>query len=177
MKPFNVDETPIVLKTPRLTIIALDLENLYHYVHHYEVVHFNLEKTCAVFEHDPDIKYAFENAYYQATNDPERYFWYTSWEVVLMDSDVIIGGLCFKGPPDETGGLEVGYSIYDAFSGNGYATEGLEALLEWATKVHNIRKFTASVEPDNVKSKRVLEKLKFRCVPINGDVEWWLKEI
>lgn len=170
-------EVDLSLRTCRLMIVALDLDNLFHYVHHYEEVHQNLEKSCDVIEHAPDVKYAFANAYYLATNNPDQYFWYTSWEIILIESEAIIGGLCFKGPPDDTGAVEIGYSIYDNYEGHGYATEAITALITWAFKTHGISKFTATVAHNNIKSKRVLVKLGFKIDSYDDSFEWWLKEI
>lgn len=172
MKHFNSD---LVLQTTRLTLYALDLENLYHYAHHYEVVHQSLDATCQIETHDPDVAYAFGAAYYEATSDPEHYYWYTSWELVLTTDSEIVGGLCFKGPPDEHGHVEIGYTIYDGHVGKGYATEGLDALINWAFKDSDVKAVIASVQPSNSKSRRVLEKLGFVKKHVEDGLEWWQK--
>ena len=174
MKHFNASHD-LVLRTSRLTIKALDLENLYHYAHHYEVVHQNLEATCILDTHDPDIAYAFEKAYYEATNDPDRYFWFTSWELILTAESEIVGGLCFKGPPDENGLVEVGYGIYETHRGKGYATEGLEALIKWAFSNQKVNAIIASIQPSNAASRNVLKKLGFSQGHDEEGLQWWHK--
>lgn len=168
-------DSELVLQTKRLTLNALDLENLYHYVHHYEVVHQNLDATCQIETHDPDVAYAFEAAYYEATNDPAHYYWYTSWELILKTDSEIVGGLCFKGPPDEKGQVEIGYAIYEGHEGKGYATEGLEALIRWAFKDADVKAVIASVQPSNSRSRRVLEKLGFNMIEMKDALQWWQK--
>ena len=113
------------LTTPRLLIVALDLENLYHYCHHYGEVQRNLGLNVTMEEQDRDIKYVFGQAHYAATNDPDHYLWYTSWEMILKSENLIIGGVCFKGPPDENGAVEIGYGIEVEFWNHGYTTEAL----------------------------------------------------
>lgn len=54
--------------------------------------------------------------------------------------------------------IEVGYSLHKRFWGNGYATEMLGLLLEWARTNINADYITACSEAANPASLRVLEK-------------------
>jgi len=72
-----------------------------------------------------------------------------------------IGYLNFHGGPDATGMVEVGYTLLPAARGRGYAVEAVRAAFEWATRVHGIRRFRASVAPDNERSLNLIAKLGF----------------
>lgn len=61
----------------------------------------------------------------------------------------VIGTLGFHGPPDEHGRLEVGYRIEPEYRRQGYTSEAVRALFEWAAAEHGIHRFVASVRPDN----------------------------
>ena len=62
-------------------------------------------------------------------------------------------------PIDE--GFEVGYHIAKEYTGNGYATEALKALLEYAATVKKLERVYGICLSENVASKKVLEKCGF----------------
>ncbi|MEP6807490.1 MAG: GNAT family N-acetyltransferase [Chloroflexota bacterium] len=72
-----------------------------------------------------------------------------------------IGYLNFHAAPDERGMVEVGYALLPAARGHGYAIEAVRAAFAWATRVHGIRRFRASVSPDNQRSLNLVAKLGF----------------
>lgn len=173
MKHFNSE---LSIQTPRLIIYPLNLEDLYHYVHHYELVHQSLDAHCVIDAHEPDIVYAFDRAYYEASGAPDSYLWYTSWELILKVEREIVGGLCFKGPPDDDGFVEIGYAIYEPHQRKGYVTEGLDALMTWAFQEPNVRGIIASVQPSNDASISVLKKLGFTLMEKGESLDWWQKK-
>ena len=58
-------------------------------------------------------------------------------------------------------GFEVGYHITKEATGNGYATEALNALLEFAKTEKNLTKVYGICVSENIASKKVLEKCGF----------------
>ena len=72
-----------------------------------------------------------------------------------------IGYLNFHGAPDEAGMVEIGYMLLPASRGRGYAIEAVRAAFDWATRVHGIRHFRASVSPDNDRSLNLIGRLGF----------------
>ncbi len=74
----------------------------------------------------------------------------------------VIGYLNFHGGPNEAGQVEIGYTLMPEARGRGYAIEAVRAMFEWATRVHGIRRFRASVAPDNERSINLIDKLGFR---------------
>lgn len=106
----------------------------------------------------------------QMESDPTIAQWVRG--VVLTASTairVLAGHAGFHGPPGvngpgTAGALEVGYTIFPAQRGRGYATEAIEALIAWAAREHDVRHFYASVAPDNAPSLAVIARLGFtRC--------------
>jgi ribosomal-protein-alanine N-acetyltransferase len=81
--------------------------------------------------------------------------------ILRSDTHEAIGYLNFHGAPDETGMVEVGYTLLPAARGHGYALEAVRAAFEWATRVHGIRRFRASVAPGNERSLNLIGKLGF----------------
>ena len=58
--------------------------------------------------------------------------------------------------------LEIGYTLAPDHQGKGYATEAVAAVLRQAFAVWNKHRVTASVDPENHASIRLLERLGFR---------------
>jgi ribosomal-protein-alanine N-acetyltransferase len=80
------------------------------------------------------------------------------WLMLHPAEQTLIGDIGFKGPPDDTGAVEIGYSVLPAFRGHGYATEAARALIGWAAVQPGVRRITAECLEDNWASIRVLEK-------------------
>ncbi len=55
--------------------------------------------------------------------------------------------------------VEIGWRLALAFWGNGYATEGALAVLEYAFKGLKLPQIVAFTVPDNLKSRKVMEKI------------------
>jgi len=78
--------------------------------------------------------------------------------IVRISDERMIGHAGFHGPPDDTGMIEIGYTVFPAFRGNGYATEAARRLLELAKEI-GATTFRASVSPDNAASLAIVRKL------------------
>lgn len=82
------------------------------------------------------------------------------WEglIIADDTKTLIGDIGFKGGPDESGEINLGYSILPAYQGKGYASEAARAMVEWGMKQTGVKKVIATCSIDNWASIRVLEK-------------------
>ena len=87
--------------------------------------------------------------------------------VILRDPDrTMIGHAGFHGQPGINGkqdaeAVELGYTIFEPHRGHGYATEAAQALMDWASAEKGIRRFIASVSPENDPRSRSSSKLGF----------------
>lgn len=101
----------------------------------------------------------------QLARDPGRYPW-SLRAIVLRAQRRMIGFVNFHGAPgvndvSAPDALELGWSVFADDRGKGYATETALGLMDWATRVHGIRRFISATTPDNAPSLRVHEKLGF----------------
>jgi [ribosomal protein S5]-alanine N-acetyltransferase len=60
-----------------------------------------------------------------------------------------------------TGEVEVSYGLVASHRGQGIATEIASALVDYAFETLNVRRILATIDPDNIASIRVAEKLGF----------------
>jgi RimJ/RimL family protein N-acetyltransferase len=75
------------------------------------------------------------------------------------DPAVLIGVGGFKGPPDDDGVVEVGYSIVAGERRRGYATEAVRGFLAHAFADVRVRRVIAETLPELVASIGVLDKV------------------
>ena len=67
---------------------------------------------------------------------------------------------------------EIGYFAHPRHAGKGYATEAARAFLAWAFEAAGFHRVIGRIEPHNVGSGRVLEKLGMRKEAHFVDNEW-----
>jgi RimJ/RimL family protein N-acetyltransferase len=84
-----------------------------------------------------------------------------SWLVVVADTGAVVGDVGVKGPPDETGRVEIGYGLAAPSRGRGYGAEAVAAMVGWLEEQDEVRTVVAEVEVGNVASRRLLERLGF----------------
>ena len=95
--------------------------------------------------------------------EPAAQPWLT-WLVVLRATGEVVGTVGLKGPPDETGMVEVGYATQPGHEGQGYATEGARALIAWAFAQSGVTRVQATIPTWHAASIRIAEKLNMRQV-------------
>ncbi|MGW7545616.1 GNAT family N-acetyltransferase [Streptomyces sp. NPDC054770] len=84
--------------------------------------------------------------------------------LVRTEDDRVVGGMGFHGPPDG-GGAEIGFDLHPDARGRGYATEALAALARWALEQTGVDTVLATTTPDNIPSRRVMERAGFARRP------------
>lgn len=85
-------------------------------------------------------------------------FWYL---LTVGDAAELVGLCGFKGRPDESGSVEISYSILDCYQRLGFATEAVASLVGWAFSHNNVNEVCAETLPHLIQSIRVLEKNGF----------------
>ena len=134
------------IKTPRLYITLASNEVM--------------EQVIAA-ESEPEMQKAYGEMLQGAIEHPDIREFYAMWRIGLRaNPEVFIGDVCFKGL-DAQGRVEIGYGVYPQYEKNGYATEAVKAMVNWAIKKPGVNCIEAEAEADNVASLRVLEKCNF----------------
>lgn len=112
----------------------------------------------------------------QVCADPTAAAWVTGvvWAPVI---GVAVGRAGFHGPPDAAGTVEVGYAIDPAYQRRGYGRAALAALLERAAREPAVRTVRASVRPDNLPSRALVESFGFVPVGQQWDDEDGLETV
>ncbi|GGP14722.1 GNAT family N-acetyltransferase [Oceanobacillus neutriphilus] len=85
------------------------------------------------------------------------------WAAVNKSSGEMLGH-CGLRYIDDTEDIEIIYLLDPAFWGMGYASEAAETVINFAFNSLHINKLTARIRINNVKSKRVIEKMGFQFI-------------
>jgi len=80
----------------------------------------------------------------------------------LRDSGMVIGASRIGINNAKYCSGDIGYVLNQAFWGQGYATESVQALLKYGFETLKLHRIIATTHPDNRASGRVLEKCGFR---------------
>ena len=143
------------LETDRLKIMPCTVET----------VQITIEQN---YDNGPEVSNYLE----QLIRDPSLLYW-GSWIVVRKSDDMVIGDIGFKAKPDENKAVEIGYGFLEDYWNNGYATEAVGALIEWAFNTSKVEKVIAETLQENYGSIRVLEKLHMQKVDFTETMIHW----
>lgn len=153
------------IHTNRLRLIPLNLQNLLLLKENRAAMEKNLNLNISQQEIDPHIQLEFADAIdfwiVKVSQNEENYPWFTNWEVVLKEKNVSIGGIGLTGMPDEQGQVMVGYGLDKNYHSQGYATESLQALIQWVFENPVVKSIIAETKADNLASQKVLAKNGF----------------
>ena len=88
------------------------------------------------------------------------------YRITRRSDGLAIGGIGFKGRPTR-GVAEVGYGLAPSARGSGCAGEALAALAKVAAD-HGVSTVRADTDPDNIASRRTLERAGFTRVAVDA---------
>jgi RimJ/RimL family protein N-acetyltransferase len=97
-----------------------------------------------------------------------------TYQVIRRADDHVIGDVGFMGPPDATGAVNVGCAITEGARGQGYATEALSALLEWARGQSGLTCVLADTTRSNLASRRLLERVGLHRIGEDGELLYYM---
>lgn len=107
---------------------------------------------------DIDSKFASRLPEWKSTSD--------EWLTLVIQEKTSGDNIGITGFKVTSGVAEVGYLLLPEYSGKGYCTESLKALINWASNCLDIKQFRAVVTKGNVGSEKVLIKCGFMLTQI-----------
>ncbi|MBP1843698.1 ribosomal-protein-alanine N-acetyltransferase [Rhizobium petrolearium] len=97
---------------------------------------------------------------------------YAPWTAELKESGRIIGwGGLYDDPFDPGWGVELGYYFHPDAWGQGFGSELTQAAMREADEVLKLPKVAAFARPENVASRRLLEKAGFQMMRYVPEME------
>ena len=92
--------------------------------------------------------------------NPENIRWYYRM-IVDRERNLAVGSVSFHGAPDERGMVEIGIGIAEAEQGNGFASEALFGMWNWAIRQPQVKYLRYTVSPTNEPSMAIIKKFEF----------------
>jgi [ribosomal protein S5]-alanine N-acetyltransferase len=99
---------------------------------------------------------------------------FESWMIIKKHGLEIIGDAGFKGFNVENENIDIGYGIIELERRNGYASEAIKALIDWAFSNYIIKDITASCLIDNTSSINILRKFNFIEIKKEDKMLYWV---
>ena len=73
--------------------------------------------------------------------------------------------------------VEFGYNVFPKYRRMGYASEAVQALMDWATREHAVTRFVVSIEPANLPSLGLAQRFGFRKVDTVTDDKGGVEDV
>lgn len=150
----------LTLQSKRLLLFALTIDQLNLAMHHPDALADQLQIQLDAEIFGEDSRQAMMVKMSRMGHvDAGLHPWYTYFLIVDAAARRAMGVCGFKGAPNSlTGSAEVGYAIHPDFRNQGYMTETVIALEEWAFQQPICEQVTGETLPENLASQRVLQK-------------------
>jgi RimJ/RimL family protein N-acetyltransferase len=92
-------------------------------------------------------------------NEPDTWFQFV---LLAKESNKVIGDIGLHFLADDDRQVEIGFTLHKAYQKKGYATEALKSILNYLFSELNKHRIIASIDPDNIDSIRLVERLGLR---------------
>jgi Acetyltransferases, including N-acetylases of ribosomal proteins len=168
-------QNPYVVETQRLLIFPLNQSQLSLYLEAANKLEKALDLKPSGRSVAPQVKESVLRHTLPAIRAAagNHYLFITFWLVVYKPTRAIVAELGFKGPPDHTGTVEIGYGTMPSMQGRGIMSEAVGGMLQWAARQPDIQYVLAETHRTNTASIRVVQKNGFEPLPSKGDMLWW----
>jgi predicted acetyltransferase len=148
----------MILESNRLKLIPMNLQGLKDSIRSKEKLEREIGLNLDEASLYDKMKKIYQKKIDKISKNPKEYLYYTYWQIVDKENNLIMGSIAFKGTPNFEGEIEVGYGLSPNYRGYGYMTEALKELVNWAFNDHNVnvKSVLASTLKDNTASQNVL---------------------
>ena len=136
--------------------MRVETERMYLYPLSDEEMRLVIEK-----ESDPEMKQAYTEMLEGSLSNPDNRIWYAVWNMELKNAPgTIVGDFCFKGLGND-GVVEIGYGLKEKYRHQGYMTEAVKTITEWALSRDGVYAVEAETDVNNIASQQVLMRAGF----------------
>lgn len=108
--------------------------------------------------------------------DPDNYLWHSFWFLIRKSDKSVVGSADFKDVPNNAEEVEIGYGLGKEFEHNGYMTEAVQAMCNWALQQNCVARVIAETDLDGIASQRILKRCGFKKY-MQAETAWWKLEL
>lgn len=162
------------LETERLYLIPLTAKQIALWVN--DISSLEKELNCS-YQAEPmrDVFLKIVKGQVEKTAaDETNYLFHSFWFLIRKSDHVVIGSADFKDVPNANGEVEIGYGLGKEFEHNGYMTEAVKAMCNWALVQSDITHVIAETDVDNPASQNILKRCGFSLYQQADTYWWWL---
>lgn len=156
MKKFDFTDLTKPIETERLVLRTLketDMEFIYRQFSDMDMCRFFNEPPCESLEKAQEIM----NYYKNPGKEPQH-----RWMMVKKTDHEPVGTLGYHCYNSSFSKVEIGYDVWKEFWKEGYASEVLPVLLALCFDSLHVNRVYATLDPENIASKKLLNKFGFR---------------
>lgn len=166
-----------MIETSRLRILPLSYEQLLKYIPNDQSLERELQLNDSTRSISPELKEALEQTILPNVARPgHNYLYSTLWTIIDRSKNQMVADLCFVGEPDSEGQIEIGFGTYEQHQGQGYMSEAVGGMVEWAKAQPAVKCIYAETAEDNFASMSVLQKNGFvQLNKVDGMCSWRLE--
>lgn len=162
----------MVIETKRLELIPLTPQQLNLWVENIPA----LEKELyCIYKAQPMVGFFSEIVKGQleiTKRDKENYLWHSFWLIICKEDRTVVGSADFKDIPNENEEVEIGYGLGKDFEHNGYMTEAVRAMCDWAMKQEKVSHVITETDLNGFASQRILHRCGFSEIK-RGETALW----
>ena len=107
-----------------------------------------------------DFRDTFTPSYQRWKSHPPLREWWVYLTIHIPDN-ILIGSCGYKGEPDSTGSVEIGYEIIESYRKKGLGMETALGLVQHACSKSGVHKVIAHTLPEENASGQILQKIGF----------------
>ena len=175
MKP---SERPAHLETARLRLVALlprEIRALM--VHDTNRASESAQVSFpAAWPDDPDAREGLPWHLKHLEADERQHAWRVRI-VVERATNLVVGSVNLKGPPDASGDVEIGWGITETRRRRGYAFEAASRVIDWVFTQPGTVSLSATIPGDNLASQHLAVKLGLaRTTEVRRNLPLWRRQ-
>ena len=162
----------MILETQRLELVPLTLHQLKLWVENILVL--ERELNC-IYKAEPMEGFFLDIVKGQleiTQKDCDNYVWHSFWLLIRKSDRVVVGSADFKDVPNADKEVEIGYGLGREFEHNGYMTEAVKSMCEWALRQEGVLHIIAETDIYGFASQRILEHCGFEKYQ-QEETLWW----
>lgn len=162
----------MIIQTERLEIILLTPNQLKLWIEDIPTLEKELNCTYKAEAMEGFFLEIVKRQYEITGKDTSNYLWHSFFFLVRKEDRVVVGSSDFKNVPNENGEVEIGYGLNKEFEHNGYMTEAVKAMCEWALKQNGVTSVIAETDLEGLASQKILERCGFKKYRQEETI-WW----
>ena len=160
------------INTERLELVALDARQMRLWLDKLEQLEKELNCTYQAEALEGDYLCIVEGQAKLTEENAAEYYWHSFWFMIRKSDRTVVGSADFKKGPNEKVEVEIGYGLGKEFEHNGYMTEAVKAMCDWAKQQPKVNSVIAETLLDNQPSQNVLTRCGFVETSRSESV-WW----